>query len=257
MALSGQMPVVDEARRQLGRGGERRRRILDAVVRFEAALQAAQDGDGFLHRRLGHVDLLETARQGVIFLEYAAVFVVGGRADALQLPGGERGFEQVGRVQGPAGCGARADQRMDFVDEQDRVAIVQQLLQHRFQALLEIAAIFGAGEQCAHVQRIHLAARQHLRHVTFDDAPRQAFGDGGLAHAGFAHQQRIVLAPPAQRLDHPFQFAFAADERIDFADQRLGVQIQRVGFERAVAGLIVLLFLGLSPALHPGVAASW
>ena len=48
---------------------ERRRLILDAVVRFEARLQALQDLDGLGDRRLDHVDLLEAPRQRVVLLE--------------------------------------------------------------------------------------------------------------------------------------------------------------------------------------------
>jgi hypothetical protein len=55
-------------------------------------LQAAQDGDGRLHRRLAHEDLLEAAFQRGILLDVLAVFVQRGRADAMQLR----------RVQAPA-----------------------------------------------------------------------------------------------------------------------------------------------------------
>ncbi len=202
--------------------------VLDAVMRLEARLEALQDLDGLLHGRLGHVDFLEAARQRVILLEDAAIFVIGGRADALQRAGGQRGLEQVGGVQRAAGGRAGADQRMDFVDEQDGVFGFRQLLEHRFQALLEIAAVLGAGQQRAHVERIHMRILENLRHIVFDDAPRQAFGDGGFAHAGLADQQRIVLAPAAQGLDDALQFEFAPDQRIDLAGQRLGVEIQRV-----------------------------
>ncbi len=65
--------------------------------------------------------------------------------------------------------------------------------QHRFQPLLELAAIFGAGDQRAHVERQQLLVAQAFRHVAIDDAQRQALDDGGLADAGFADQDRIVL----------------------------------------------------------------
>ena len=50
IALSGRVPVVDVARRELGRGGEGVGGVLDAVVRLEAALQAFQDLDRLVHR---------------------------------------------------------------------------------------------------------------------------------------------------------------------------------------------------------------
>jgi hypothetical protein len=50
--LVGQMAVGDEARRQFGRGRQRARRILDAVMLLEARLQPAQDRDRLLDGRL-------------------------------------------------------------------------------------------------------------------------------------------------------------------------------------------------------------
>ena len=154
---------------------------------------------------------------------------------------GQRRLEQVGGVHRAARCGARADQGVDFVDEQDGVGRIGKFLQHRFQALLEIAAIFGAGQQRAHVERIDVRILEDFRHIVFDDAPRQAFGDGGLAHAGLADQQRVVLAAAAQGLDDALQLDFAPDQRVDLAGQRLCVQIQRVVFQRA-AGVCCFLF---------------
>src|SRR4029079_15574597 len=106
---------------------------------------------------------------------------------------------------------------MNLVDEEYRVCVVEELLQYGFEPLLEIAAVFGAGEKRAHVERIDRALREDLRHGAFNYAPRQTFGDCGLAHPRLAHQQRIVLAPPAQRLHDALEFALASDQRIDFS----------------------------------------
>ena len=111
---------------------------------------------GLGDRRLGHVDLLEAPRQRVILFEDLPVLAVRRRADALQRAGRQRRLQQVGRVERAARCRARADDRVDLVDEQDRLRVLGELLQHRLQALLEIAAVLGAGEQRAHVERIHL-----------------------------------------------------------------------------------------------------
>ncbi len=81
---------------------------------------------------------------------------------------------------------------------------------------------------------------QDVRDVAFDDAACQPFGDGGLAHASFTHQQRVVLAATAQRLDHALQFHVASDQRIDLAGQRMCIEIQRVILERAFAVLFLL-----------------
>jgi hypothetical protein len=61
----------------------------------------------------------------------------------------------------------RPDDGVDLVDEQDAVRIVLELLEHGFEALLEIAAVFGAGQQCAHVERIHHGILQDFRHIAW------------------------------------------------------------------------------------------
>jgi hypothetical protein len=52
--------------------------------------------------------------------------------------------------------------------------------------------------------------------VTVDDALGQAFGDGSLANAGIADEQRIVLRR-RQSTCTVRSISFAADQRIDAA----------------------------------------
>ena len=131
---------------------------------------------------------------------------------------------------------------MDLVDEEDRVRIVLQRLQDRLQALFEITPVLGPGQQGAHVQRVDIGVGEDFRHFALDHLARQTFGDRRLADAGFADQQRIVLAPPAQRLDDAFQFLVAADQRIDLALQRQRVEVDRVLLERAGIGFFAFGF---------------
>jgi hypothetical protein len=58
---------------------------------------------------------------------------------------------------------------------------------------------------------------QDLGHVVLRDAPGQALGNRGLAHAGLAHQQRVVLAAAAQDLDGALDLVVAPDQRVDLA----------------------------------------
>ena len=210
------------------------------MVRLEPALQPAQNLHGLLYAGLDDVDLLEATRQSVVFLEDTAVFGVRRRTDALQLTRRQRGLQQIGCIERAARRRTGTDQRMDLVDEENSVRIVQQLLQHGFQPLLEIAAVFGTCQQSAHIERVHLAAGQNIGHVGFDDPARQPFGDRGLADPGFTDQQRIVLAPAAQRLHHALQLTLASDQRVDLAGDRQRIEVHRVGFERATLGLLLL-----------------
>jgi len=118
--------------------------------------------------------------------------------------------------------------------------------------LFEIAAILGSREQRAHVEHVHLAPREDFGYLAFDDAPCETLGDGRLADARFAHEEGIVLAPPAQRLDDAFDLALAADQRIDFAHQRLGVEIERIRLESSAGLLLVTrgFLFGFAAALR-------
>ena len=121
---------------------------------------------------------------------------------------------------------------MDFVDEQDGARRILQLIEDRFQPLLEIAAVAGAGKQRAHVQGKNGRSVQHLRHFAIDDPARQTFGDRGLADARIADIERIVLGSPAQDLDRALDLGLPADQGVDPAVDRLGVQVDAIGGER-------------------------
>ncbi|KWT85240.1 hypothetical protein APY03_4043 [Variovorax sp. WDL1] len=247
------MTVIDVLGAQLRRGLQSGHAVLHAVMLLEARLQALQDVDRFLHGRLDHVDLLEATRQGRILLEDAAVLGEGGGADALERAAGQGGLQQVGCVQRPARGGAGTDQRMDLVDEEDRVRLVLERLEHALQALLEVAAVLGAGQQRAHVERVHVGLGQDLRHVALRDAPGQALGDRGLADAGLADQQRVVLAAAAQDLDHALDLVLAADQRIDLAVLRHLVEVLGELLQR---GRLLVLLATAFFALGCGFAAA-
>ena len=69
------------------------------------------------------------------------------------------------------------------------------------------------------------------------DAPRKPLGQCGLAHAGIAHVERVVLGTPAEHLDGALHFGRAPDERIDLAVACLLVEIDAIGIERLGAFL--------------------
>ena len=76
-----------------------------------------------------------------------------------------------------------------------------QVVEHRLQPFLELAAELGAGDQRAHVEAEQALAAQAFGHVVVDDALGQSLDDRGLADAGFADQHRVVLGPALQHLD--------------------------------------------------------
>ena len=127
------------------------------------------------------------------------------------------GFSRFDASIAPPRGRAGADHGVDLVDEQDRVGQLLELVDDRLQPLLEIAAIARAGEQRAHVERVDDRGLEHLGHVALDDLAREAFGDRGLADAGIADIERVVLRPAAEDLDGAIDLGHAADQRIDLA----------------------------------------
>ena len=215
--LVRQEAVRDVAPRQVCGGDQRGVLDAHAVVHLVALLQAAQNGDRVLHVRLVHVDGLEAALQRLVLLDVFAVLVDRRGADAVQLAARQRGFDQVAGV-GRALGGARPDQRVQLVDEEDDLAVgVDDLLQQGLEALLELAAELRAGEQSAQVQGQHPLALETLGHVSGLDAAGQALDDGGLAHAGVAQQHGVVLRAAAEHLHDAADLTVAPDDRVQLA----------------------------------------
>ena len=171
---------------------------------------------GLLERRLLDHDRLEAALEGGVALDVLAVLVERRRADALQLAARQRRLEDVRGVDGALGR-AGADERVQLVDEEDRVVGVAQLLDDLLEALLELAAVLGAGDERADVERQDALVEQRLRHVAGDDALGQALGDGGLADARLADQGGVVLGAAREDLDDPLDLLLAADDRVELA----------------------------------------
>ncbi len=211
-----------------------------AVVRLVAFLEAAQDGDRVRVRRLADEDRLEAALECRVLLDVLSVLVERRRADCAQLAAREHRLQHVGGVDGSFG-GARADDRVQLVDEDDQLALGGgDLLQHGLEPLLELPAVLRAGEQRADVERPHALALQPLGHVAGDDPLREALDDRRLADAGIADQHGVVLRPPREHLDHAADLLVAADDRVELAALGERRQVAAELLERLVRALGVL-----------------
>src|SRR3546814_10283880 len=111
----------------------------------------------------------------MVFFEDATVFVVRGGTQAFKLPRRQCRLEQIGCIERSAGGGASPDKGVNLVDEKYGITVVFKRLEHAFQALFEIAAILGSGQQGAHVQRIDFSPGQDFGNIVLGDAPGQAF----------------------------------------------------------------------------------
>jgi hypothetical protein len=161
--------------------------------------QALEDLDRLLVARRIDRDRLEAACEGGVLLDVLAVLVEGRGADALDLAAGERGLEHVGRVDRALGA-AGADQRVQLVDEEDDVLGAADLVHDGLDALLELAAVLGAGDHHRQVEHDQALLVQDLGDVAADDALGEAFDDGGLADARLAEEDGVVLGAAAEDL---------------------------------------------------------
>jgi len=167
-------------------------------------------------RRLGHLDGLEAALERGVLLHVLAVLLQGGRPDGLQLPASQHRLEDARGVDRTLGC-TRTDQGVDLVDEQDDVAARADLLEHLLQALLEVTAVPGPGDKGTEVEGVQLLVLEGLRHVAPDDVLGEALDDGGLADAGLADQDGVVLGAAGQHLHDPLDLLLAPDDGVELA----------------------------------------
>ena len=207
------------------------------MVHLVLFLQPPQDRDRILDRRLGHEDGLEPAGEGRVLLHVLAVFIEGGGADAVQLAPGQSGLQQVRGVHRPFPLSG-ADEGVHLVDEQDDLAFRRRgLVEHGLQPLLELAAVLRPGDQRAHVEGEEALVLQAFRHVAIDDAEGQPLHNGGLADAGLADQDGIVLGPARQHLDRAADLLVPTDDGIELAVPRRLGQVAGVALEGVIAFL--------------------
>ena len=238
--LVGELARRDVAVRQ--HRGRDERGVLDAhtVVHLVALLEPAQDGDGVLHRRLTHVDLLEAPLERGVLLDVLAELVERGRADHAQLAARQHRLDHVAGVDRALGA-TGADDRVQLVDERDDLAVaVDDLLEDGLHAVLELAAVLRARDHRADVERDEALVAQALGHVALDDAAGQALGDGGLADAGLADEHRVVLGAARQHLDDAPDLLVAPDDRVELALAGVLGEVAAVLLERLVLLLGVL-----------------
>ena len=130
---------------------------------------------------------------------------------------------------------------MKLVDEEDDATLgLGDVFKDRLQAFLEFAAKLRAGDERAHVERDDLAILEALGNVARDNPLREALDDGGLADAGFADENGVVLGPSAEHLNDATDFGVAADDGVHLAQSSDLDEVATVFFERLVLVVGVL-----------------
>ncbi len=91
------------------------------------------------------------------------------------------------------------------------------LVEDRLEPIFEFAAILCPGEHRSEVERHEALVLEGFGNIARDDPLGEALDDRGLADAGLAYQNRIILGPTRKYLNGPAYLVVAADDRIKFA----------------------------------------
>src|SRR5262249_23136666 len=138
--------------------------------------------------------------------------------------------------------GAGAHERVQLVDEADDFAVrFLDLFQNGAQAVLKLAAEFGAGDHGAEIEGHEAFRFELVGDVARDDALGETFHDGGLPDTRFADEDGVVLGSPGKYLDDAADLLVAANHRIEFG--RFGGlgEIAGVALEGLVLGFRILI----------------
>ena len=104
---------------------------------------------------------------------------------------------------------------MQFINEKnDTTVLFAELVQHRLQALLEIASELGSREQRAQIECQNTLALETLRHLAVDHTLSKTLDNRGFTDTGLTDQHRIVFGASLQHLDSPTDFIVASDHGI-------------------------------------------
>ncbi len=239
--LVGEKTVGNVAMRERGGGDQRGVLNPHPVVDFVFFLEAAQNRDRLIDRRLLHHHRLKPSLERGVFFDIFPVFVERGRPDGSQFATGKRRLEHVRRIHRPLRR-TGPDQRMKLVDKEDHLPTrVAHLLDHRLEPIFKLAAKLRSRDQRPHVERADPLVFQALRYVTRHNPLRQPFGDGGLADARLSDQHRVVFRPTGKNLDDPANLLVAANHRIEPGPLRQIGQVARI----AGKGLKLIFRMGV------------
>ena len=171
--------------------------------------------------RLYH-HFLEAAFQSTVFFNVHTVLIQRRRSDALKFATGQSGLEHVGSIQRSRSTACTYDS-MQFINKKNHIIGLLQLGHNGLHAFLKLTAVFGTRDNGTHIQRNDAFIMENTRHLFFNDAQTQTFGNGRFTNAGLSYEHRIILFSAGQNLRYPLNFFIPADNRIKLTfDGQLG-----------------------------------
>ena len=200
-------------------------------------LEAAQDRDGVLDRRLGDDTPAGTAAPARRPSRRASVFVERRRADAMQLAARQRRLSRLEASIAPSALPAPTSVCISSMKRMMPPSAAVTSLSTAFRRSSNsprylAPAISAPRSSASSFLSCRLSGTSPL---TMRSA--KPFDDGGLADAGLADQHGIVLGAPRQHLDGAADFLVAADHRIELAVARRLGEVAGIFLERVIGVL--------------------
>ena len=172
--------------------------------------------------------MLETSFKRLVLLEVLLVLLQSRRSDRPQFASRQRRFEYVGSIHGAFALSC-AHKCVNLINEQDYLSVaLDNLVDNGFQPFLELAFVFSAGNERAHIERENPLCLKILRHIASDDSVRKTFGYRSFSCTRLTYEYRVVLCPSAENLQHTPYLVVTSDDGVQLAASRLLVQVYRI-----------------------------
>ena len=134
---------------------------------------------------------------------------------------------------------------MDFINDEDDVARLANLLNETLHAAFKLTTELGASHEGGQVEEKDLLITELEGHFPLDDALGKTLGDGGFTYAWLTDEAGVILLTAVQNLHHTLDFLFSAND---------GVQLALAGTRREVDAVVIEeLALGLFLTARGGV----
>src|SRR6266852_6120272 len=197
----------------------------NVVVFFQRTHNATEHDHALQFRGFFDLDYLKAASQSRVLLKIFLVLRPGGGGDGTQFAAGQCRLEQVGRVALPRRT-TGADHGVSFVDEKDDGSGRRlDLFDEPLQTILKFSLDAGTGLEEREIERTDSYVFQRRGDIAGGYTQGKAFDDSGFADAGFAGENRIVLAAASEDIDDLANFVVAAEHGIDFSGAGVGGEI--------------------------------
>ena len=121
-----------------------------------------------------------------------SVFLNSRRTNDLHLASCQCRLKYIRRVNGTLSR-TRTDYGVYFINEQNYVRILQNLLHNVLQTLFKLTSVFCTGKHTRNIECYKSLTQQRFRHVTLNDPLSQALCNGSFTDAGLAYKTGIIL----------------------------------------------------------------